>query len=338
MLHTVIPSIPPRCHFIGRQLYFISVIAAALAHAAAAQIQSATAEKSPVEAAEFPPELVHWSPSPENPIFTAEGPGHWDVKIRERGWILRDHEGYRLWFTGYDGTREGIKWLGYATSPDGVHWNRSPKNPIYRDRWVEDMMIVHRGDTYYMFAEGAAANHAEMLTSKNGTDWKWEGELDVRLADGKRAAPKPCGTPAVWVENDVWYLFYEWLDKGVWLATTKAPLSRVWTNVRDEPVLRPGPTAYDKEMIAADQIIKYGDAYFAFYHGSGSGAAVPRAWNTDIARSTDLVHWRKYPGNPIIDDNKSSGIVVPMGRGNFRLYTMHDRVDLFESQPRGARR
>ncbi len=283
-------------------------------------------------AAEFPAELVNWSPWPGNPIFTAEGAGHWDVKIRERGWILRDGDMYRLWFTGYDGTREGIKLLGYATSHDGIHWTRSPRNPIYRDHWVEDMSVVRRGGTYYMFAEGANQNHAEMLTSKNGTDWKWEGELDVRLADGKRPAPKPCGTPTVWVENDKWYLFYEYLDRGAWLATTKDPKSRVWTNVQDDPVLRPGPGKYDKDLIAVDQIIKYHGAYYTLYHGSGTGAAIPRAWNTDIARSTDLIHWRKYAGNPIVDDNKSSGIVEPVGQG-FRLYTMHDRVDLFESSP-----
>ena len=283
-------------------------------------------------AAEFPPELVRWSPRPGDPIFTAEGPGHWDVKIRERGWILRSGDSYQLWFTGYDGTRESIKQLGYATSHDGLHWTRSPKNPIYRDHWVEDMCVVHRGDTYYMFAEGAADNHAEMLTSNNGVDWKWEGELDVRAADGKHRARKPCGTPTVCVENDVWYLYYEWLDKGVWLAKTKDPLSRVWTNVSDSAVVSTGPAAYDKDMIAADQVIRYGGAYFMFYHGSGSGAAMPRTWNTDIARSNDLVHWQKYSGNPLLADNKSSGIVVPVGRG-FRLYTMHDRVDVFESQP-----
>src|SRR5207237_9024090 len=108
-----------------------------------------------------------------------------------------------------------------------------------------------------MFPEVAADNHAELLTSKNGTDWKWEGELDVRLADGKRPAPMPCGTPTVFIENDTWYLFYEWLDRGVWLAASKDPLSHVWTNVCDEPVLSPGPANYDKEMIAVDQVIKY---------------------------------------------------------------------------------
>lgn len=310
-------------------LFLISIIATT----AFAQSSAAVKEKSADATAEFPPELVNWSPRPGNPIFTAEGFGHWDVKIRERGWILRDGDHYQLWFTGYSGAREDIKLLGYATSPDGIHWTRSPKNPVYRDHWVEDMCVVRRGDTYYMFAEGAADNHAEMLTSKNGTDWKWQGELDVRLADGKRPAPKPCGTPTVWVENGVWYLYYEVGDKGVWLASTKDPMSRVWTNVRNEPVLSLGPSAYDKDMIAVDQIIKYDNAYFAIYHGSGSGAAVPRTWNTDIARSTDLVHWRKYPGNPIVDGDNSSGMMLPAGRG-FRLYTMHDHVDVFESKPR----
>ena len=289
-----------------------------------AQVQTAA------KTAEFPAELVKWTPRPGNPVFKAAGPGHWDVKIRERGWILHNGGGFRMWYTGYDGTRDGMKLLGYATSPDGLHWTPSPKNPLVRDHWVEDMSIVEHGGTYYMFAEGQHDNHAEMLTSRDGLDWKWEGPLDVRAADGKQPAKKPCGTPTVWVENDVWYLFYEWLDRGVWLARADDPRSRVWTNVQDEPVLIPGPAAYDKDMIAMDQVIKFGDAYFAFYHGSGSGEKTPRTWNTNVARSTDLVHWKKYPGNPIVGDNKSSGMIVPVGSG-FRLYAMHDQVDVFEA-------
>ena len=39
---------------------------------------------------EFPPLLVEFMPYEQNPIFTGRGPGYWDEKIRERGWILRD--------------------------------------------------------------------------------------------------------------------------------------------------------------------------------------------------------------------------------------------------------
>lgn len=182
-----------------------------------AQVQTAA------KTAEFPVELVKWMPRPGNPVFTAEGSGHWDVKIRERGWVLRDGDRFRMWYTGYDGNRDGMKLLGYATSPDGLHWTPSPKNPLVPDHWVEDMSIVEHDGTFFMFAEGQHDNHAEMLTSSNGIEWKWEGALEVRTADGKLAAKKPCGTPTVWVEGGVWYLFYEWLDRGVWLATTTNP-------------------------------------------------------------------------------------------------------------------
>jgi hypothetical protein len=317
-------------HQFHLRLRAVSLLIATLIVAVTAKAIEPAVSKSVAGSRAFPPELVNWSPRAGNPAFTAEGPGHWDVKIRERGWILRERDVWHLWFTGYDGTRDGIKRLGYASSPDGIHWKRSAKNPLSGENWVEDMMVVQRGETYYMFAEGTENRFSVMLKSTDGVDWKWEGRLDVRRADGKRPVDGPVGTPTVWIENDKWYLFYEQLDKGVWLATTDNVDSRAWTNVQDEPVLVPGPAEYDKEMIALNQVIRYKGAYYAFYHGSGDSAS-PRNWNTNIARSTDLVHWDKYAGNPLVKDNKSSGIVVPVGRG-FRLYTMHDRVDVFVQQ------
>ena len=137
-------------------------------------IQSAAtgAEKETRTSADepFPTELVDFTPAKQNPVFAARGKDHWDVRIRERGWILRDGNRYQMWFTGYDGTRDGLKMLGYATSKDGFKWTRHPGNPIYRQHWVEDMMVVKRDGTYYMFAEGRN-DVAHLLTSQNGIDW-----------------------------------------------------------------------------------------------------------------------------------------------------------------------
>src|ERR1700733_15623433 len=85
---------------------------------------------------EFPPELTRFEPAPQNPVFTAEGPGHWDVKMRERGWILREGDAWHLFYSGYDGTRAGIKRLGHAPSPDGLHWTRDTRIPLYGEHWV----------------------------------------------------------------------------------------------------------------------------------------------------------------------------------------------------------
>jgi len=256
----------------------------------------------------------------------AAGPGHWDLKIRERGWILREGDRWHLWYTGYDGTREGLKMLGHATSADGLTWKRDPANPLDREHWIEDMMVVRDGDRYLMFAEGRG-DQAHWFASADGVHWKRQGTLDIRLADGQPIPAGPFGTPTVWREEDgTWNLMYERRDQGAWLARS-ADL-KVWTNVQDEPVLRPGPDPYDREMIAVNQVIRRDGRYYAYYHGSGD-AQPPRKWTTSVAMSKDRIHWTKYPGNPIVHGDRSSGMVVPLPDASLRLYTMHDRVEAF---------
>ena len=277
---------------------------------------------------DFPAELVQFTPATCNPVFTAQGEGHWDVKIRERGWIMRENNQYRMWYTGYDGTREGQKMLGYATSQDGLKWTPHPGNPIYRKHWVEDMMIVKQNGTYYMFAEGVK-DQAHLLTSKDGLEWKRTGPLDIRRTDGRPIKPGPRGTPVAWYENGTWYLFYERYDQGIWLATSKE--MKVWTNWQDEPIMLPGPGKADRDLIAMNQIIKYKGHYYAVYHGTAinSDKTKKNLWSTNIAKSDDLIHWQKYKKNPLlpISENKSSGILVHDGK-SFRLYTMHGKVDV----------
>src|SRR5579872_6899428 len=103
---------------------------------------------------EFPAELVRFQDYDGNPVFRGLGGQAWDAKIRERGWITRDGDNWRMWYTGYDGSDKPQMMLGYAISRDGLAWTRHPANPIYREHWVEDMMVVKHGDMYYMFAEG----------------------------------------------------------------------------------------------------------------------------------------------------------------------------------------
>ncbi len=283
----------------------------------------------------FPPELTSFVADPPHPVFTADIAGKWDAKLRERGWVLFDRDAppgrpaWRMWYTGYDGSPSGLRRLGLATSVDGVQWRRFDANPLSRDQWVEDMIVVPHQGTLYMFAEGRD-DQAQLLTSTDGVVWSRVGPLDVRMTNGQPIETGPYGTPTVWVENDIWYLFYERRDAGVWLATSKD--LKTWTHRLDTPVLSPGPQEYDQDLIAMNQIIRYGDRYYAYYHGSKSGT---KLWSTCIATSTDLVHWTKYPANPLfpITENKSSGIVVHDGTG-YRLYTMHNEVRLHRLKSR----
>jgi hypothetical protein len=280
----------------------------------------------PALADDFPRELVSWKPLPGNPVFAGTGLERgWDRKIRERGWILFEDGLYHLWYTGYNDDRSPSRDLGYALSIDGVSWIRWPSNPIVSTSWVEDVCVVKHEGVYYMFAEGER-DVAHLLTSTDRLTWKEQGPLDIRKVDGSPIPPGPYGTPTAFVEGGTWYLFYERGDRGVWLATSKD--RRAWTNVQDEPVIAMGPDAYDKFAVAVDQVFKLDGVYYAYYHANAHNPW-KKDWTTNLARSKDLVHWEKYPGNPLIGNDSSSSVLVPVG-GRWRLYTMHPEARVFE--------
>jgi len=272
----------------------------------------------------FPPELVAWVPYGANPLFTGTGRATWDREIRERGFILREGELWRLWYTGYDSSRGGKKALGYATSDDGIHWTRDPRNPVFDGVWTEDVFVLEHAGALEMFAEGVG-DVAHRLTSRDGVRWKEQGSLDIRKHSGEPIAQGAYGTPTVWLENGTFHLFYERDDGGVWLATSKD--MRVWTNVQDEPVIALGPEAYDRHAIALNQVVRYRGRYYGVYHANAD-PEWKGPWTTCLAASSDLVHWEKYAGNPIIRSDDSSGILVDDGE-RMRLYTMHPAVKLW---------
>lgn len=299
--------------------FFITGLALTSCNKTSTTVQDATDQRQQV----VPDELTSWVPYEENPVFTGTGDDTWDRNIRERGYILKEDDGYHMWYTGYRGnTNDPVMTLGYATSEDGIRWKRYSGNPVYDKNWVEDMMVVKHGGVYYMFAEGRD-DIAHLMTSPDKVNWTDHGSLVIRQTSGEPLTAGPYGTPTVFIESNVWHLFYERNDEGIWLATSKD--GRTWTNVQDEPVITKGPELYDKFGVALNQVIRYGDRYYAIYHGTPTEDW--SVWNTDVALSNDLVHWEKFQGNPILEENKSSGILVNDGK-QYRLYTMHDQVNL----------
>lgn len=267
-------------------------------------------------------EMIDFVPIGRNSVFKGTTADTWDQWIRERGYILREDGLYHMWYTGYRKKPDTEMHLGYATSKDGFEWTRYADHPIFDSGWLEDMMVLKSDNTYYMFAEGRN-DIAHMLTSTDRIHWNEHGPLDIRYVNGAPLSAGPYGTPTVWLEGGVWYLFYERGDLGIWLATSTD--RKVWTNKQDEPVLRPGPEVYDRYGVAFNQIIKYKAKYYAYYHATEYKDW--HEWTSCVAVSDDLLHWRKYEKNPIMK-NTSSPILVNDGL-RYRLYTMHEEVNVY---------
>ena len=79
--------------------------------------------------------LADWTPQAGgNPVLESGPPGAWDEHIRERMAVICDNGMYKAWYGGWQGTYNKnvpnqLK-MGYATSPDGIHWAKHP-TPVY---------------------------------------------------------------------------------------------------------------------------------------------------------------------------------------------------------------
>lgn len=276
---------------------------------------------------EFPRQMVHFIPYKANPVFTGTHADTWDKEIRERGYILFEDGLYKMWYTGYNSDKADQKFLGYATSKDGIKWTRYPGNPIFKEKWTEDMFVIKDKGQYYMYAEGKN-DIAHLLTSQDGIHWNEEGDLTIKKTNGE-IIPGPYGTPTVWIDNNKWYLFYERNDEAIWLAESGDHIN--WTNVQDAPVIKKGPGKYDAGAVAANQVVKYEGRYYLYYHASSKPMESAAEWTSNVAMSTDLIHWVKYNKNPIVEGDHSSPILVYNGK-DYKLYTMHSQVWLYFSK------
>jgi predicted GH43/DUF377 family glycosyl hydrolase len=280
---------------------------------------------------DFPKEIVGFTPYEQNPVFKGTGQETWDKMIRERGFILIDNGIYKMWYTGYNGADTVTKYLGYATSPDGINWTRYVGNPVFNKRWTEDMFVFKLENKFYMFAEGRK-DIAHLLISDDGINWEDQGDLKIITTKGD-TVPGPYGTPSILIENGKWHLFYERNDEGVWIAESDDHLN--WTNIQDEPVLKKGPGNYDSGAVANNQVVRFNGKFYMYYHGtSDAGWSDPGAssiWTSNVAMSEDLIHWIKYPKNPVVEGDHSSPVMVFNGE-KYRLYTMHPEVWLYFSE------
>jgi hypothetical protein len=179
---------------------------------------------------------------------------------------------------------------------------------VFADRWVEDVCVVKVGGQYYLYGEDETENRTviHLLTSSDGVKWASRGTVLGRTA-GRNWEGGWVGTPLVWKEPTRWYMLYEGGPPGkIGLATSADGIH--WQQYQGDPVLDSGAKgAWDDRVVGPSSTLQRNGRYFLFYIACGA------EFHDGLATSTDLIHWSRYPGNPLVGD-KSAVIVDTPGR------------------------
>ena len=165
---------------------------------------------------------IHWKRMSRRPALSADAP--WEKAAVMCPDVIWDDSAriYRMWYSG--GQQIEPNSIGYAASPDGINWRKSPENPIFRpdphDEWerqrVTACQIIPNGGWYYMFYIGFSdISHAQigLARSKDGiSDWQRLPENPI-IRPSINAAEwdhDACYKPyAVWDgKHNQWLLWY----------------------------------------------------------------------------------------------------------------------------------
>ena len=70
---------------------------------------------------------IEWEKRPNSPVLDLGASGTWDDNHVGFCTVLSDGTNYQMWYTGHDGSNYRI---GYATSSNGIEWEKHPDNPV----------------------------------------------------------------------------------------------------------------------------------------------------------------------------------------------------------------
>lgn len=134
-------------------------------------------------------------------------PGGWDNYI-QLPWVIRDADGYKLYYIG-SGPYEGDgTYLGVATSNDALTWSKHPANPLFPmpAGWngYGPSVVLHEGVYHLWYSDGVSIFHA---TSPDGLAWTKDGDQPV-LGPLPPREPYRVAGPSVLHDGSGWRMWY----------------------------------------------------------------------------------------------------------------------------------
>ena len=142
--------------------------------------------------------LGRWSRAAENPVLSPGEPGTWDSFRVYAPTVLIEDGIYKMWYTGWDSL--DFWRIGYATSHDGLHWEKYADNPVLNVgayfRWdgrrIAHPTVIHHGRLYEMWYAGCdQSGHWAIgyAISNDGITW-----ANTRITPSLPPAPPAAGT------------------------------------------------------------------------------------------------------------------------------------------------
>ena len=179
---------------------------------------------------------IVWTKYANNPVLDLGASGEWDNHWVYASSVLFEDGTYKMWYSGHDGYNVRI---GYATSPDGIAWEKYEGNPVlglggsgaWDDYHVSTPFVLFEDGTYKMWYSGydGSDDRIGYTTSPNGITWtKYAGNPVLGLGAPGEWNDDEVGHPSVLFENGTYKMWYGGSHGSNWrigYATSNATIA-----------------------------------------------------------------------------------------------------------------
>jgi len=251
-----------------------------------------------------------WEKYPGNPVLDLGPPGAWDAVLVASPSVLFDGTEYKMWYAGSDDGKHFR--IGYATSADGIVWNKYAGNPVLDlgptgswDQYVVGLpYVLLDGAEYKMWYTGSydesPSSRTGYATSADGIMWnKYDGNPVLDVGPAESWDEVQVHGPSVLLDGNEYKMWFGGTDVSlnfrIGYATSADGI--VWNKYAGNPVLDLGSDeAWDKDWVYTPRVLFDGKEYKAWFSGRD------RPFDTiGYAASADGIEWNKFARNPVLE-------------------------------------
>ncbi len=241
---------------------------------------------------------ISWSMYP-SPVVTPT-PKTWDAYTTDAPMVIRESGQYKMWYTSFL-SPTAPDYLGYATSPDGIHWTKYSGNPVMgpgKAAWEVagpyGCSIIPFQGGYKMWYAGVDATFLKdnigYAASADGIVWLKDTVHNPVLKVGASGQWDDgfVGEPQVLFVGNTTYMWYTgWRSstgpRAAGVATS-IDTGKTWTRYASNPVLAPSGAGWDGTWLEAGTVSQRGDTLHMWY-GADVSPINSNRWSIGYATS-----------------------------------------------------
>ncbi len=234
-----------------------------------------------------------WRPRASVALVESKDGFHWGQPLivlgpeKSTGWenevnrpVVIRHDGlYRMWYTGQSDDHSAI---GYATSPDGIHWQRESAAPVLRpdQPWEKvalmcpDVLWDDSAKVYKMWYSGGEQYEPDAIgyaTSADGAHWTKHANNPIFKSDPQIGWERDKVTACQVVPDRGWWLmfyigFWDVDHAQIGVARSKDGVT-AWQRLPANPIISPGQDQWDADACYKPFAIFDGQKWLLWYNG-----------------------------------------------------------------------